>query len=250
MNVLISIFVFIFGIIVGSFLNVLIYRLPRNINFTKGYSMCPKCEHRLYPLDLIPVFSWLFLGRKCRYCNEPISPIYPFVELLNGILWLLMYTGCGLTLDFIANIIILSCLTVVIFTDWQEMIIPDSMNIIIFLAGILLIWGNSTLSLTDRIIGFFAISVPMLLLVIITRGAAMGGGDIKLMAALGFCVGWKEALFITIGGAVLGSIAYLVLLKTKSKLGKQVPYGTFLAITAIISLFYGNEIIYWYFSLI
>ncbi|MEG1932440.1 MAG: prepilin peptidase, partial [Pygmaiobacter sp.] len=99
MNLFFIVLVFLFGVVIGSFLNVLIYRLPLGISVAHGFSMCPVCEHRLYPADLVPVVSWLFLGGKCRYCKAPIAPIYPFVELLNGVLWVAMAFRFGLSVE-------------------------------------------------------------------------------------------------------------------------------------------------------
>ncbi|MEG0895094.1 MAG: prepilin peptidase, partial [Oscillospiraceae bacterium] len=234
-----GVIIFLFGIVIGSFLNVLIYRLPKEISIAKGFSMCPKCTHRLMPVDLVPLFSWIFLKGKCRYCKEPIPFIYPAVELINGILWLLAYIMFGLSFSLISYFAILSCLLVVVFTDWQQMIIPDSMDVTILLAGILLIFISDSLPLKERLIGLVCVSVPMLILALVSGGRAMGGGDIKLMAALGLCMGWKQTLLITFGGAVLGTITYLILLKTKNKMARQIPYGTFLSIMGIISLLFG-----------
>lgn len=241
------VFVFLFGLCIGSFLNVLIYRLPRGMDVAHGFSMCPACEHRLYPVDLIPLFSWLFLGAKCRYCKAKISFIYPFVELLNALLWLGMAMRFGMTLKALAYAVVASCLVVVAFTDWQKMEIPDSMSVVIALAGLLLFFVDDSLSFSARLIGAFCVSVPMLLL---AMAGAMGGGDIKLMAALGLCLGWKLTLFTTFFGAVMGTLAVLLLAKTKARLGRLIPFGTFLAIGGVCAVFFGQAFLDWYFNLL
>lgn len=241
---------FLFGIVVGSFLNVLIYRLPRELNIAKGYSFCPACHHRLYPVDLVPVFSWLFLRRRCRYCGEPISWVYPAVELANALLWVGCYIAFGLTGEALAAAGICSALIVVAFCDWQHREIPDSMNITIALMGVILVFVSNALALKERLIGAICVSGVLFLLAFVTGGRAMGGGDIKLMAALGLCLGWKLTVFTTFLGALLGSITFVVLSKTKSKLGREVPFGTFLAAAGVIALFWGDQLLRWYFGLL
>lgn len=239
--------VFLFGLCIGSFLNVLIYRLPRGLDIAHGFSMCPTCQHRLYPLDLVPLFSWLFLDGKCRYCKAKISFIYPFVELLNGLIWVGVAMRFGLTVQALAYAIVASCLIVVAFTDWQHMEIPDSMSVVIALMGLVLLAADGSLPISARIIGALCVSVPMALLAL---AGAMGGGDIKLMAALGLCLGWKLTLFTTFFGAVLGTLVFFLLFKTKAKLGRMIPFGTFLAIGGVCAVFFGDAFIGWYFGLL
>lgn len=241
--------IFLFGICIGSFLNVLIYRLPRGLNVAKGFSFCPGCGHRLYPIDLVPVFSWVFLRGKCRYCGAPISPVYPVVELGNALLWVACAVRFGASGAAFAFMAICSALIVVAFCDWQHREIPDSMPAVIALAGVALAFCDPSVTLAQRGIGFICVAGPMFLLAFATGGAAMGGGDIKLMAALGFCLGWKLTVFTTFGGALLGTLAFFILSKTRAKLGREVPFGTFLAIAGIIAIFWGQPLIDWYFSL-
>ena len=238
---------FLFGLVVGSFLNVLIYRLPLELSVVKGYSMCPACEHRLFPRDLVPLFSWLLLRRRCRYCSAPVSWRYPAVELLNALLWLAISLRYGIGIASAAYCMVASCLLVVLFVDWEHQIIPDSMHVGIFIAGLLLaFWGAPALGWPNRIIGLFSVSVLFLLIVLISGGRAMGGGDVKLMAALGFCLGWKQALLITMLGSVVGSI---IALAQRCAATKRVPFGSFLAAAGILSLFFGDTLIAWYTAL-
>lgn len=243
----------IFGLIVGSFSNMLIYRLPREIKFTKGYSKCTSCEHRLYPKDLIPFFSYIFLRGRCRYCKEKISPRYLIVEILNAGLYVTSAVVFGITLKALLYSIIFSCLVIIIFVDFEHRIIPDSMNLIIFLCGIGLIFAPSSandLTIIERVIGGLIVSVPFLLIALFSKGRAMGGGDIKMMAALGFCIGWQQTLFTLVLGALLGTLAFLILRRTPLSMGREVPFGTFLAMAGIISALVGSIFIPWYLSLL
>lgn len=242
---IIYILVFAFGAVIGSFLNVLIYRLPRKINFVKGFSYCPKCEHRLYPKDLVPIFSWLFLRGKCRYCSEPISPRYMIVELISGVLALSLYFFYSLpvaVLFFIVGAILLTL--TLIDADTQE--IPDSLNIAIFLCGIVAIWVVGDVTILSRVIGIFVISVPLLIIAIVISGA-FGGGDIKLMAAAGFLLGWQGVIVATFIGIILGGIYGVILLAGRKKGRKEhFAFGPCLAVGIFASLIWGNEMISWY----
>lgn len=241
---------FLFGLCIGSFLNVLIYRLPRGLNAAKGFSFCPACNHRLFALDLIPLFSWLFLRGKCRYCGARISAQYPVVELTNALLW----TGCVWRFGFggaaFAAMAVCSALLVVAFCDWQQREIPDSMHLVILAGALVSMLTGSGLSVGARLAGAVCVAAPMLVLALVTGGAAMGGGDIKLMAALGLFFGWKLSLFTLFGGALLGTAAFFVLAKTKAKLGREVPFGSFLSAAAVLAIFYGDSLLSWYFSLL
>lgn len=242
---IIYILIFAFGAVIGSFLNVLIYRLPRNINFVKGFSYCPNCEHRLYPKDLVPIFSWLFLRGKCRYCKEPISPRYMLVELFSGALGLALYVFYPMpqAVLFFAVGAILLTLTL-IDANIQE--IPDSLNIAIFLCGIAAIWVVGDVTILSRVIGIFAISVPLLLITILIANA-FGGGDIKLMAAAGFLLGWQNALVATFIGIILGGIYGIILLARRKKGRKEhFAFGPCLAVGIFAALLWGNHIIQWY----
>ena len=246
MEIYFGIVVFLFGLTVGSFLNVLLYRLPKGLGVAKGFSFCPRCNHRLMPKDLVPLFSYLFLGGKCRYCKAKISPQYPFVESLNAVLWVLCYVKLGLNPLSVCYMLMFSCFVVLMFTDWQERIIPDQINIAIFAFALAIAFLDSSLSLKSRLIGALCISVPM---VVLGFFGAMGGGDIKLMVGAGLALGWKLALLTTVLGSCLGSAVYLALKNSKHSPGRYIPFGTFLAIAGIFSVFFGNTLIEWYLGL-
>lgn len=229
-KIYLSVCVFLFGIVIGSFLNVLIYRLPIGLDFKKGSSFCPKCNHDLKWYDLVPIFSYIFLRGKCRYCKAKISPQYPIVEALNGIMYVLAFlflTDGALKPELFGYCIILSCLIVLSWTDFKHNIIPDSMWICILIGGIELYIcdvvrnGFDWSKLLDRIIGFFIVSCSLLILGIIftkLKGVdAIGGGDIKLMAAAGFVLGWKCTVLATVVGTVIGLLFTVIFLAIASK---------------------------------
>ena len=257
LTVYISVIIFVFGTVIGSFLNVLIYRLPNNIGFKKGRSMCTSCGHELCWKDLFPLFSWIFLGGKCRYCKARIPVRYPAVEALNAVMYVLSYlflTGgngfTGLRLSLLAFFAVFSALIVVIWVDFEHQIIPDSMWITIAAAGVVrladefITGGFDRAVLIERVAGIFAVGGLFFLIALLSGGRYMGGGDIKLMAAAGLVLGWKLAFLSLVLGAFAGVIYYFVsMLVKKTKMKGVVPFGPFLSAGIIVSLFTGDKLI-------
>ncbi len=245
MGIIIVAYIALVGLAIGSFLNVLIYRIPLKISAVKGNSYCPNCEQKLGWLDLFPVFSYLFLLGKCRYCKAKISFRYPLVELLNGVCYLAVYLIYGLNINSLMYALVCSCLITLAFIDIDHQIIPERFNIIIAACGIILAFTSQSLPLLDRIIGLFAVSVPLLLIVIFIGG--MGMGDVKLFAACGFLLGWKLILLTMLVSSVLAAIFGIYLMITK-KAGRksEIPFGPYIAFAVIICLLIGNDIIQLY----
>lgn len=254
----ITFFVFLFGVLIGSFLNVLIYRIPKGENFVTENSHCMSCNHRLYAKDLVPLFSWLFLGGKCRYCKAKISAQYPIVEAINGIMYALMFWFiCDATprIALFGYCAAFSALLVATVIDWRTMEIPDSMWITVLIGGVityideLVAEGFDVPCLIERVIGFFAASGVLFLLAVITKGG-MGGGDIKLMAAVGFMLGWKVVLLALVMGGFIGTL-YLIFMaiKNKGKVPRKVPFAPHLSLAVVICMFVGSNIIEWYLAL-
>ena len=242
--------VLLFSTLIGSFLNVCIFRIPKRKSISFPPSHCPKCEAKLRPLDLIPLLSYIFYKGKCRYCGEKISLQYPTVELLNGLICLFLYMKYGLTLYFFKYAILASLLIVISFIDFKYQIIPDRLNIFCLAVGIFftLSYGNKWL-VVNSALGLFIGGGLFLLIAIVTKGA-MGGGDIKLMGALGFCLGWKYILLTTLLSFVIGEIISIILLAFKIKGRKDyIPFGPFISIAAIVTMTYGKEILEWYLRL-
>lgn len=248
MDWIIGVYAVLIGLVVGSFLNVLIYRIPLHLSPARGFSFCPECRHRLVWPDLVPVFSYVFLKGKCRYCKAPISPRYPAVELLNALLYLGFFLQFGLGLQTLLYMISASCLLAAAFIDLDHGILPDRFNLIIGACGVLLMLFSSDLPWWHRLIGLGAVSLPLLVIALLTGG--MGEGDIKLYAACGLLLGWQNAVFSFLLAAVLGAAYAVFLLLRKKATGKTaVPFGPFISFGVLISMLAGDRIIRAYLSL-
>lgn len=239
---------FIYGLFIGSFLNVCIYRIPAGISIVKPPSSCGSCGHRLNYIDMLPVINYVINRGKCRYCNASYSVQYSLIELLNGMLYLFVALRYGITLNSVLYCLLVSVLIVITFIDLEHKIIPDRLNIAGAIIGIIYIILDKTV-IFDRLIGF---SIGLgLFLVIAVLTNAMGGGDIKLMAVLGLIFGIKGVLFITLLSFVVGAIISVVLLILKVKSRKdQIAFGPFISLSALIYIFLGTEIITWYLNII
>ncbi len=257
-NILFMVLSALLGAVFGSFLNVVIYRLPLGMSLALPPSHCPVCGEKLKWYHNIPVLSYIFLRGKCAFCKTRISPRYIFVELLNCFLWLICYLLYGNTLFTFTAMIFLSVLICVFFIDSEHMIIPDSLNIIIALLGLILVlFGNSALSASplDRILTAIGMLCFGLLLFFsfkfFAKKEAIGGGDIKFFAAAGLFLGWKLIFLAVFAASVAGCVFILASrLSSRSKSpGKPYPFGPFLAVTSAISMFFGNTIINFYVSL-
>ena len=240
----IYLYVFVLGTVIGSFLNVCIIRYQNGEPIARGRSHCMSCHHQLAWYDLVPVFSWLFLKGRCRYCGKPISARYPLVEALTGILYVLVLNRFGFTWDTLIYFVLVSVCVYAGFVDYDSMIIPDRTHILFVICGVLLLLLHPGL-MKDRLIGAAVVSLPMLAVAYFTKG--MGYGDVKLLAAAGFVLGWKSILFVLALGSVLASIVALSQMKRKNLTGKsEMPLGPYLVIAIVFVLLYGDPIIQWY----
>lgn len=255
----IYIIVFICGLITGSFLNVCIYRIPRNTSIIWPASRCPSCNIPIKFYDNIPIISYIFLRGKCRYCKNSISFRYPFIEFLNGFLYIITINKFGVEWHSIFYFVFCSALIVITFIDLDFQIIPDRITLpgilIGFIAGSLLLpdpfikssvlgWKSSIIG---SITGFVLYTLIALVGSKIFKKEAMGGGDIKMMAMVGAVIGWKGVILTTFLGSLTGSIVGIIsmIIRGREK-GSLIPFGPFLALGSIISLFYGQEILLWY----
>ena len=243
----IYILIFTFGIVIGSFLNVCIYRIPMHETVVSERSHCMRCGYQLSWYDMIPVFSWLFLGGKCRKCKEPISPQYPIVEATNGVLYLLIFAVCGFELESIIYCLMASALLVLSVIDWRTYEIPIGINIFILVLGILHIVIDYQ-NWLDYVIGFFSISIVLLILFYVSGGRAIGGGDVKLMAAAGVVIGWKLIILAFFIGCIVGSVIHLTRMKL-SGADKVLAMGPYLAVGIMIATLWGEKLISWYVSM-
>ncbi len=242
--------VFIMGLFFGSFLNVCIYRIPRNQSIIFPPSRCPHCQKRLLPWDLIPILSFVLSGGHCRYCKSKISFQYPLVELLTGFVYLLVYQEFGLTTQGFLFFIFSSGLIVIGGIDAKHRLIPDGIN----LSGIVIGLGSALflpqITFMDALLGAVIGSGLFLLIAILTRGG-MGGGDIKMMAFVGAFLGVKGVLLTIFVGSLFGSFYGLYLMLFKNAHRKTaIPYGPFLALGAFIIALYGDELLNIYFQMI
>ena len=246
--------ILLLGLAIGSFLNVCIYRIPRDglsVNSPR-WSICPECQATIRFHDNIPLLSYIFLRGRCRNCRTRISIVYPIVELMTGGLFLSMYYRFGFSLDFTHGSLFVALLIPVSWIDARWYIIPDAIIAIGLTLGLGIVVAISAQQqdwyyLLERLIGALAGGGILLLIGIlgkaILRKEAMGGGDIKLMALIGLFLGaWPHLLIVVVLSALIGSIVgVLLILFTERNRQHPIPYGPFLAIAAVLDLFWGEE---------
>ncbi len=252
-QIFIAIIIFIIGLIIGSFSNVCIYRLPRNESIVFPGSHCPRCNHALEWYDNIPLISYIILKGKCRYCAEKISIQYPLVEFLTASLYLSLFYFYRLQLHTVFYMVFCSALIIIGFIDLKEKIIPDVISLPLTALGFLSSFILNNISPLNSLLGILAGGGSLYLIAIagtyIFKKEAMGGGDIKLSAMVGAFLGWQLTLLSLFIGFLLGSvIGIIVLMKTKGEI-RDVPFGPFIALGALIALFFGQGILNWYFLL-
>ncbi len=247
------VFAFIFGAVIGSFLNVVIYRLPRNKSLISPPSHCPKCGHQIRWYENIPVLSYLFLLGKCSKCKTKIPFRYPFVEILTGVASASTFYKYGLSADYFFVFLFLSLMIALSFIDFDLQIIPDEINLIGFVSGIVYAYLRTDFTVLDSLIGAVVGSGFLFLVGYLyfkfRKIEGLGFGDVKLMAFIGSYVGWFGALFTIFAGSLFGAvigIGYSFLKKKKNKATFQIPFGPFLAAAAVIYIFFGHQIKQWY----
>lgn len=248
--------IFIFGLSLGSFLGCVIYRLEKGESFLRGRSYCPHCKHILGWQDLIPVLSFLMLNGQCRYCKQKISWQYPFMELITGFLFLLVFYYFHVDLLKTIYYLIISSIFIIIFVyDLKYYIIPDRVVFpgiaISVLYWLLRLWHSGSWNLVYGL-GFAMIPAIFLLAIILfSRGNWMGLGDFKLAILMGFFLGWPNILPALFSAFFLGAIIGLVLIILKKKgLKSEIPFGPFLIIGTFLALFWGNQVINWYLNFV
>ncbi|QTA84613.1 prepilin peptidase [Desulfonema magnum] len=251
----VCIIIFIFGLCIGSFLNVCIFRLPESKSIVRPGSMCPKCGYMIKFYDNIPVLSYLWLKGRCRQCGVPISFRYPLTELMSGLFALCVFLRFGFTPEALVYYVFISTLLVITYIDIDHQIIPD----VISLPGIPVFFAASFLipnmTWTDSLLGLLTGGGTLYFVAwaysLITHKEGMGGGDIKLLAMIGTLIGWKGVLFTIFVSSLVGTLTgVLIMLISRKDFKLKVPFGPFLSIGAIAYIFFGQEIIYWYFNLL
>jgi hypothetical protein len=204
------------------------------------------CGHKLRWFELLPLFSYIFLRGRCRSCKSQISPQYPIIEAVNGLLYVLVFAVNGLNLISIIYALFTSALLVLTVIDWRTYEIPISINIFILVLGCLKVVLDFN-NFLDYLIGFFIVSGFLLVLYMITKGRAIGGGDIKLMAVAGLLLGWQLIVLAFLIGCVLGSILHLIRMKV-SGAERMLAMGPYLSAGLFIAMLWGNSFINWYLS--
>ena len=272
----IGVFVFLFGLIIGSFLNVCILRIPTGKSIVMPASACPKCGAAIRPYDNIPVISYLILRGKCRGCQTKISPMYPLVEFLTGLLFFACYYAFGLSVETLKWATFSAIMIVLVFTDLRERILPDVVNFTGFALGLVFslfvaptdgsaLWianhlfqfppPQPVLSLVDALLGA-ALGSGLLWLVseayFRLRGReGMGLGDVKMMLMAGAFLGAKRTLLTIMAGSILGSvIGIAVIVARRKEADYELPFGTFLGAGALLVVFFGTPVVNWYQSLL
>ncbi len=234
---------FVFGLIVGSFLNVCIYRIPLNRSIIYPPSSCPVCGARIKWYDNIPLISYILLKGKCRNCMEPISITYPIVELLSGIVSTAVYLKYGLTLQTASYLLLSYALIVAAFIDLKHYIIPDRISLGLIVIGIAISYFlpiGLKGSIFGAIFGFVILYIIATLGKKVFKKEAMGGGDIKLLSGIGAFIGVKGVLFTLFVASLIGSVVGIILIAAgRSHLGSRLPFGPYLSLAAILYLFIG-----------
>ena len=259
---IIYLIVFIFGTFIGSFLNCIIYRIENNLSFLKGRSFCPHCKHKLGFFDLFPVFSFIFLKAKCRYCGKKISIQYPLVEIITGLLFLLIlnfqfgYLEFSIlnlltSIKFLYLLIASSLLLILFIYDLKHYIIPD--KVIYLLIGITffyqLIYNFQAINSNfwPFLLSAFGAAGFFFLIWLFSKGKCMGFGDVNLAFFMGLFLGWPNILVAMFSAFFIGAIIGIGLIVSgKKKLKSQVPFGPFLITGTFLALFWGQNLINWY----
>lgn len=262
---------FVFGLVIGSFLNVVIYRLPLRESIVFPGSHCPACNAAIKPYDNIPVLSYAILGGRCRSCSVRISPVYPAVELMVGLLYLLCFLRDGLTLILLADLVFVSLIVPLVFIDLHHKLLPNLITYPGFI-GLLVLrllapdpwilehtprWfglergPDWAVALLGAVLGA-AVGAGSLWLVRevyfrVRRVEGMGLGDVKMMLMVGAFLGWQLTLFTIFLGSVLGSIIGVLMIALRGgNMRMAIPFGVFLGPAAIIALYIGPAFIEWY----
>jgi len=264
---LLGAFVFIFGLIIGSFENVVIHRVPRRESIVFPGSHCPACNEAISAFDNVPLLSYIVLGGKCRSCSARISPVYPAVELLVALLFLFCYLRDGWSLLLVADLVFVGLIVPLVFIDFYHQILPNVITypgLLVLLALRVLAPDPWIVAHAPQFFGLAGASPRMLTLAAAVAGALVGGGslwvvreayfrlrgiegmglgDIKMMLMAGAFLGWQLTLLTIFVGSLLGSIAGLILIKVRGgTLKLAIPFGVFLGPAGIIALFLGPQI--------
>lgn len=248
LTILPYIIIFMFAIVIGSFLNVCIYRIPLGESIVTAPSHCMTCGKKLRWYDMVPVFSWLCLGGKCRNCKAKISVQYPIIEAINGILYVVICAVNGLTWVSLVYCLMVSALLTLSVIDWRTYEIPFGINVFLAVLGVIAAVLDRK-NLTGHLIGAVCVSGFLLLLYLLSQGRAIGGGDIKLMAACGLILGWQKIILAFLLGCIIGSVIHLIRMKRSGE-GHVLAMGPYLAAGILLAALWGDTWISSYLALL
>ena len=245
------ILIFILGLIVGSFSNVCIYRIPKNESIIYPASHCPKCCATIKAIDNIPLFSYVLLKGRCRNCKSKISIQYPIVEFLTGLIYFIVYLIYGLSIQSLIYIVLSSALIIIAFIDFKEQIIPDEISLPGIAIGFATSFFVPYISFMNSALGILAGGGVILVIAwggsVVFKKEAMGGGDIKLAAMIGAFLGWKYIIISLFLGFFTGALTGIILILSKIRSKEDmIPFGPFIILGSFITLLWGEQIISWY----
>lgn len=244
-----SFIIFIVGVLFGSFFNVVGLRVPLHESILYPPSHCPGCHKKLEPVDLIPIGSFLLRRGKCGYCQKKISPIYPLIELLTGVLFLLAFQKYGWSWQLVYVIFFISLFMIVTVSDIFYQIIPDKVVFPFFFLFLIFLFFMPTAHLWKHLVGMVLGFVIFYFIAVVSRGG-MGGGDIKLFTVAGLVLGYPllflSILIATVTGSIYGS--FLILFKGGGRKSK-IPFGPFIAAGCLVAILWGESILDWYWKL-
>jgi len=241
----------IFGAMIGSFLNVCIFRLPKEESIVTPGSHCPHCQKPIKFYDNVPLVSYILLNGRCRYCKESISIQYPLVEGITALVSLILFVRFGPTLSYVFYFSFIAALIVISIIDLYHQIIPDVISLPGIGVGLLASLAIPQIDIIDSLIGALlgggSLFIVATLYQWLFKREGMGGGDVKLLAMIGAFLGWKAVILTILLGSLLGSISGIIVMVLRGKDFKYaIPFGPFLSLGAVIALFYGQDLIRWY----
>lgn len=246
MTITYAVFFFIFGLVFGSFFNVVGLRVPKGESIAFPPSHCTKCDRQLTALDLVPVLSFLFLKGKCRSCGEKIHWVYPLMEAITGVLFTLSFLLLGFTPELIIAILFVSLLVIITVSDIAYMLIPDKVLLPFAVVLLALRFFIPLDPWWDALLGA-AVGFLLLFLVAIVSKGGMGGGDIKLFFVIGLVLGTAGTLMTLFFASLIGTVVGIFQLRIQKKGRKTpVPFGPSIALAAIIVYFWGDGMLDWY----
>jgi leader peptidase (prepilin peptidase)/N-methyltransferase len=248
---LLAVFAALFGLVLGSFINVVIHRLPLGESIVSPRSRCPGCKNLVAAYDNVPVLSYIALRGRCRHCGAPISLRYPAIELAVGAAAVATFVRHGASLELVVELAFVVAMIALIFIDYDHQILPDSITLSGLVLGLVLAWPRDAISVIDAVKGaalggglLFAVSEVYLR---VKNVEGMGFGDVKMMAMVGAFVGWKGVLLTLFLGSFVGSVVgVIVIAMSGGDMKTKLPFGTFLGMGAIATIYAGPPVITWY----